>query len=98
MVFNPFVICTISKKSYSLAIAISITISLFWTIAPMFGWSYYSLEGALTTCSVEWEDRSFNVQSYNIAMFVGVYFIPLIIMILSTFFLIIRVILKKHLK
>ena len=64
----------------------------------MFGWSYYSLEGALTTCSVEWEDRSFNVVSYNVAMFAGVYFVPLQVMIFSTVYLIIRVILNKYLK
>ena len=59
----------------------------------MFGWSYYSLEGALTTCSVEWEDRSFNVVSYNIAMFALVYLFPLKVMLFTTVYLIIRVIL-----
>ena len=95
VVFNPFVICSIRKKSYLIAIIISITISLFWTIAPMIGWSYYSLEGALTTCSVEWEDRSFNVVSYNLAMFIGAYFIPLLFMIITTVNIIIKVILNK---
>ena len=77
-----------------IGIVISIAISLFWCIAPMLGWSYYSLEGALTTCSVEWEDRSFNVVSYNIAMFALVYFIPLGAIILTGILLIIRVVSK----
>ena len=47
--------------------------------APLLGWSYYSMEGALTSCSVEWADRSINVVSYNMFIFVVSYLIPLII-------------------
>ena len=47
--------------------------------APLFGWSYYSMEGALTSCSVEWADRSINVVSYNMFIFVATFLIPLII-------------------
>ena len=56
---------------------------MFWATLPLFGWSRYTLEGALTSCSVEWKERSANVTSYNITIFVLVYFIP-ILCILST--------------
>ena len=69
----------------------SITIGLFWAIVPMFGWSYYSLEGAFTSCGVEWEDRSFNVVTYNIAIFAGVYFIPLVVLLFTGILLILKV-------
>ena len=45
------------------------------------GWSYYSQEGSRTTCSVEWEDPSFNVQSYNVTILVTVYVIPLTLIV-----------------
>ncbi len=54
---------------------------LFCAAAPLFGWSYYSLEGALTSCSVEWADRSFNVVSYNVFIFFITFFIPLLVII-----------------
>ena len=47
----------------------------------MVGWSYYSMEGALTSCSVDWADRSLNVVSYNIFIFIISYFIPVTIII-----------------
>jgi len=65
------------KVSY-LTILVCALISLFWTIVPFFGWSYYSLEGGLTSCSVEWADRSWNVYSYNIAIWILCFMFPLI--------------------
>ena len=35
------------------------------------------------TCSVEYQEKSFGVISYNVAMFAFVYFIPLVIIIVS---------------
>jgi uncharacterized membrane protein len=70
-------------KTTIVILVISSIFSLFWSIVPMFGWSHYSLEGTLTSCSVEWFERSLNVISYNISMFIFVFFIPLILIILS---------------
>ena len=74
-----------------ICIIISVGIGLFWSVVPMFGWSYYSLESSLTTCSVEWEDRSLNVVSYNVSIFAVVYLIPLIVIIITGIFLILKV-------
>jgi len=46
-------------------IMICLVYTLILTIAPLVGWSYYSLESSLIQCGVEWAERSWNVQSYN---------------------------------
>jgi hypothetical protein len=57
---------------------------LFWASLPILGWSRYTLEKSRTTCSVVWHEKTILVYSYNITIFIFVYFIPLIIM-LSTY-------------
>ncbi|RNA28801.1 melanopsin [Brachionus plicatilis] len=52
-------------------------LGFIWAILPIFGWSHYSLEGAYTSCSVEWNEKSFNVVSYNITIFITVFIIPI---------------------
>ncbi|RNA35867.1 melanopsin [Brachionus plicatilis] len=56
-------------------------LSFVYCALPLFGWSHYSLELSLVTCSVEWHEKSFNVVSYNFFMFSFVYLIPLIILV-----------------
>ena len=81
IIYNPFAIRKVSAKKTSIAILVCFILSLFWAICPLFGWSHYSLEGGLTSCSVEWAERSWNVQSYNIVMFIFAYIVPLFIII-----------------
>lgn len=69
-------------------------LGLLWAVLPMMGWSYYDLEGALVSCSVKWNDRSFNVVSYNVTIFVTTYFLPLAIIFKINFHLILIVSLK----
>ena len=49
--------------------------------ATLVGWTHYSLEPAHTSCSVEWSSRSLSATtsytSYDMAIFVFVFFIPL---------------------
>lgn len=58
------------------SIIISILLSLFWSTAPLLGWSHYTLEDGLVSCSVEYKDTSLNVFSYNVCMFIFVFIIP----------------------
>ena len=60
-------------------IGISAFIALICAGAPLVGWSYYSLEGALTSCSVEWAERSFSVISYNIFIFILTFVLPTLV-------------------
>ena len=68
-------------------------LSLIWTILPLIGWSYYSVESTGISCSVEWQDRSLNVITYNITIFSFVFIIPLIILLVTNIKIIIMVIL-----
>ncbi len=81
----------IQKNTVKNIVGVCVLFGLFWATLPLLGWSYYSLEGEMTSCSVEWNERSLNVVSYNIAMFVFCYFIPLIIIVVSNTKLIIMV-------
>lgn len=42
------------------------TFCLFWAVAPLLGWSSYGPEGVQTSCSLAWEERSWNNYSYLI--------------------------------
>ncbi|RNA43725.1 vertebrate ancient opsin-like [Brachionus plicatilis] len=75
------------QKTY-LSILMCVLVALVWSVLPIIGWSYYSLEGAMTSCSVEWKDRSLNVVSYNLTVFLLVYFVPLLAIIMVNFKLI----------
>ncbi len=72
---------SISNKLILKLTLISLALSLFWSMAPMFGWSYYSLEDGLVSCSVEYNEKSINVISYNVGMFIFTFFLPFAIII-----------------
>ena len=84
------------KKS-TVLIIISIFIGLFWALAPIFGWSEYSLEGALISCSVEWNKKTTSVMSYNMSILLFVFFIPISILIYTNF-MIIRIVKSSRLQ
>lgn len=59
--------------------SLSVLFGLFWPTAPLLGWSHYELEKTTTTCSVATVNSNYSIFSYNICMFIFVYFIPLFI-------------------
>ncbi len=76
--------CTqgLQKFEEGTSILISILIGIFWAIVPLFGWSEYSLEGAMISCSVEWNKRTASIMSYNISIALFVFILPLVIIII----------------
>jgi hypothetical protein len=78
---DPNLMKKMKMKNYLIIILLCMILSLAWATFPLFGWSYYSLEGSLTSCSVEWADRSWNVMSYNITIWLFGYIIPLSVII-----------------
>jgi len=64
------------ERFYFLKRLIFIIYNLFFTTLPLLGWSHYSLELSLVQCGIEWAERSWNVQSYNMVIFLIQYFIP----------------------
>ena len=66
-----------------IGIIVSLSIALFFSTVPFFGWSEYSLEGLNVSCSVEWNKKTPSVISYNITIAILIYFVPLFILIFT---------------
>ena len=62
---------------------------------PFFGWSEYSLEGVMISCSVEWNKKTLSVMSYNITITVFVYLLPLATLIYTNTTIVTTVSLKS---
>jgi hypothetical protein len=91
IILEPLNVRTISVQTNLIVISLCILNGLFWAVMPLLGWSRYALEGAYTSCSVEWKERSRNVMSYNIAMFGFVYLIPVCVILFTNIRLIVMV-------
>ena len=91
IIYNPFDTNNFSYKININIILLSILIGFIWSIFPIIGWSYYSLEGSLTSCGVEWRKKNFNIISFKIAIFIFVYLIPLTIIVFSSYKLVLLV-------
>jgi hypothetical protein len=77
-----------NKKCMSYGISIKGVISacllgLFWAAMPVFGWSEYSLEGAMISCSIEWNKKTTTVISYTMCMGIFVYLIPVFLLVFT---------------
>ena len=66
------------------AIGVCIILSLMWATLPLVGWSHYTFEGLGTSCCIEWSEKTFNVQTYNVAMLVFIFLLPLACIIATT--------------
>lgn len=51
--------------------------SLFWSVAPLAGWSSYALEDDQLRCSIDWNGKSLGDKTYISFLFVFCYLIPL---------------------
>ena len=65
------------------ALLLSLVFGLFWSAAPLVGFSYYSLDSSLISCSIEWKERNTCVIIYNLALFFFVFFIPFCMIIFT---------------
>ena len=79
----PVKVKVLNKNKIIIAVLASIGLGLFWSMAPLLGWSKYALEDSKTCCSVEWKERSLNVMSYNILVFIFVFAIPFSLILVS---------------
>ncbi|KAJ8246979.1 hypothetical protein GJAV_G00257410 [Gymnothorax javanicus] len=68
------------RKSW-LCIGGSWLYSFLWTVPPFLGWSSYGPEGAGTSCSVQWHQRSPNSISYVVCLFIFCLLLPLMLMV-----------------
>ena len=66
-----------------LAVGGSWLYSLTGTVPPLLGWSSYGLEGAGTSCSVSWTERSPQSHAYIICLFIFCLGLPVLVMVYS---------------
>ena len=71
----------INKSTCILAIGFCSTLSFIWAIMPVLGWSYYTLDDSLTSCTVEFNKKTPGVLSYNVTLFGFVFLLPLVLII-----------------
>ena len=97
VIYKPMSIKKITFKFKIMSIVVCLLLGLLWPVLPLFGWSHYTLEGGLTSCAVEWAERSFNVVSYNVTIWVGGFVLPLLVISFTSFKLIcfVRILLYK---
>jgi r-opsin len=68
--------------------------SLAWTIAPLFGWNRYVPEGNMTACGTDYITQTWESKSYILFYGIFVYFLPLMMIIYSYYFILKAV--SKH--
>ena len=81
MIHQPMEFCKIKFKTTMMIVAGCFLMGFFVAVLPLLGWSYYSHEPSKASCSVEWQEFSLNVTSYNIFILAVVFFIPFTIII-----------------
>ena len=64
------------KKALWKAFLICFILSLFWALCPLVGWSYYSVEEHMLSCSIAHDEKNLNVVTYNICAFVFGFILP----------------------
>ncbi|BES95399.1 Compound eye opsin BCRH1 [Nesidiocoris tenuis] len=60
---------------------------LIWTLAPMFGWNRYVPEGNMTACGTDYLTQDWLSKSYILVYSFFVYFLPLLTIIYSYYFI-----------
>nr|APY20515.1 long wavelength sensitive opsin [Oreina cacaliae] len=78
----------LTKKTALLRILLIWAMSVGWTIAPIFGWNRYVPEGNMTACGTDYLSRDAVSRSYIVVYGFFVYFLPLLLIIYSYFFIV----------
>lgn len=81
IIYKPLEIKSMTHQAMIIVIILCLVGGLFWAVIPFSGWSYYTLETALTSCTVEWASRAVTVLTYNVAIFIFVFLIPLAVIL-----------------
>ncbi|CAF2536952.1 unnamed protein product [Rotaria sp. Silwood2] len=83
IIVKPFNAKSVSVAKCIIIACVAVIIAFIWTMLPLIGWNEYTLEGALTSCCVNWYDRRPLYVSFNFFLFIVVYCIPLIILVVT---------------
>ena len=79
------------------AVLFCIIFGIFWPIVPIFGWSNYQIDQNYIGCSIQPLNLSNSTLSYNICIYIFVYFLPLSILIFTNYHIVTTVSLQKFL-
>ncbi|CRK97770.1 CLUMA_CG011149, isoform A [Clunio marinus] len=77
----------LTNSGATLRIGIIWAFSLFWTLAPLFGWNRYVPEGNMTACGTDYLSHDWRSRSYILIYAIFVYWLPLLTIIYSYFFI-----------
>ena len=83
VICNPMSVRDLTFRMKMLSILGCVVMGAFWPSLPLFGWSYYTLEAGLTSCTVAWADQSLNVVSYNVTIFGFAFLLPVLIILFT---------------
>ncbi|UJR22044.1 hypothetical protein I4U23_025112 [Adineta vaga] len=83
IIIRPFKAKDVTVEKCIIISIVAILIAFLWTLLPLFGWNEYTMEGARTSCCINWYDRRISYVSYLFFLFIVVYCIPLIILIVT---------------
>ena len=72
-----------NKRVFQKATIVCVLLSLFWALGPLLGWSNYSLEGNLLSCSIEHLSKEINVLSFNLMLFSFALALPICIILIA---------------
>ncbi|XP_070495978.1 rhodopsin-like [Chironomus tepperi] len=61
--------------------------SILWTLLPLFGWNRYTPEGNMTACGTDYLTPGWASRSYVLIYGIWVYFLPLLLIIYSYYFI-----------
>nr|QPF71148.1 long wavelength opsin [Lasioderma serricorne] len=78
----------LTKKGAMLQILLVWAFSIGWTIAPFFGWNRYVPEGNMTACGTDYLTKDWVSRSYILVYSVFVYFLPLLTIVYSYWFIV----------
>jgi len=77
-----------TNKTAMLRILFIWAFSTMWTIFPLFGWNRYVPEGNMTACGTDYLTKDWFSRSYILIYSVFVYFLPLLTIVYSYFFIV----------
>lgn len=80
---RPFAANRVTVQKSVIISCFVVFLAFIWSILPILGWNEYVIEGARTSCCINWYDRRVSYISFTFFLFFFVYLIPLLIIIVS---------------
>lgn len=73
----------VTRKKTIVAIVLVWTHSIFWAVAPLFGWGEYIYEDATDSCKPNWNGHGLLHKSYALGLALFCFLFPVIVMIVA---------------